>query len=287
MREIFRPLAVLVVLVVHCAYLIACSRGVETSVGATRQHAPYLVGIAATDTEELRRGLPEGAALLAGFYRAKTAPRDDLSGVRTELDRARNKVIDLRVAKSTFFALVELDGTVLRTDREPDVMSGKNLFAAFPALRSAMDGKLSVCHGNMTEASGVRGRTDGQLAMAVPVQLDGRIVGVYASGWSWSAYAYRLENALRSDIRSKLKNDNEKVPLVYVYIVVGKSVFGAPVSPEINAEAIRKQSTLEKTSGESVFSTAVEITGRDFGLSVQRAPTLGDDVAIAVLRSET
>lgn len=267
--------------------VFGCSKGTEISVGAARSHVSYLVGEVDKDIAELRKGLPEGANHLASLYRSKSPPKDDLPNVRTALDRARNQVIDLRVAKSTFFALVEPDGTVLRTDRVPDLMATKNFFTAFPATREALSGKAVETHGAMEEASAVRGRQDGQFAVAVPVTLDGQAVAVYASGWSWSAYAYRLENALRSEVRSHLKSEKDKVPLVYVYLVVESGVFGAPVSPAVSAEAIRKLEPLQKTNGSTPFSTQLEITGRDFGLAVLRAPSLGKDVAVAVLRSET
>jgi hypothetical protein len=120
----------------------------------------------------------------------------------------------------------------------------------------------------------------------VPVTVNGQVVGVYASGWSWSAYAYRLENALRSEVRSQLKSERDKLPLVYVYLVVDDAVYGAQVSPMVNAEAIRKLSPLAKTTELNVFTAALEIEGRDFGLAVRRVPSLGPNVAIAVLRSE-
>ena len=64
-------------------------------------------------------------------------------------------------------------------------------------------------------------------------------------------------------------------------------VFGAPVSPDVNARVIKETSPLAKIPATSAVSFELEITGRDFGLAVQRAPALGKDVAIAVLRSET
>jgi hypothetical protein len=246
-----------------------------------------LVDTTAADVDELRRGLPVGAAHLAALYEGKIAPQDDLAAVRSELERARGKVQDLRVAKSTFFALAELDGTVLRTDRDPDLMSGKNLFGAYPFLKPAIEGRAVEGVGTMPEASGVRGRKDIQFAMAVPVTSAGKVVGVYASGWSMSAYAYRLENALRSELRGRMKAEHDKLPLVYVYMVVEDSVYGAPVSPVVNAEAIRKLEPLKKVTGTAVFTAPLEIEGRDFGLAVRRSPSMGSNVAVAVLRSET
>ncbi|MGC4070011.1 MAG: hypothetical protein QM784_36220 [Polyangiaceae bacterium] len=274
-------------LLVLGAHVNGCSKNVDTSVSSAQQHAPMLAETVAADVAELRRGLPDGASHLATLYGSNIAPKDDLASVRTELERARGKVQDLRVAKSTFFALAELDGTVLRTDRDPDLMSGKNLFAAYPFLKGTIEGRAAEGLGSMPEATGVRGRKDVQFAMAVPVKAGGRIVGIYASGWSMSAYAYRLENALRSELRGRIKDEHDKLPLVYVYLVVEDSVYGAPVSPVVNAEAIRKLEPLKKVTGTAVFTAPLEIEGRDFGLAVRRAPSMGANVAVAVLRSET
>lgn len=122
--------------------------------------------------------------------------------------------------------------------------------------------------------------------MAAPISAGGKVKALYATGFAWSAYAYRLENALRGSVKSGL-GSNQKEPLLYVYVVVEKQAFGAPVSPEVNAQAILSHDPLGKAQGDAVYSAAIEITGRDFGLGVKRAPALGADVAVAVLRSET
>lgn len=267
--------------------LMACTRSTDTSVAQAKLHVSTLVRVSGVDVEELQKGMPEGAKVLRSLYLSQTAPKDDLGEVRKLLDRARNNVQDLRVAKSTFFALVDRDGVVLRSDREPDLMSGKNLFASFPEVRQTLEAKGVISKGSMPEAAGVKARADGQFVYAVPVVGESGVAGIYISGWSWSAYAYRLQNALISELRGAKKSEREKEPLLYVYLVVDDSVFGAPTAPTVNASAIQGLSPISKIQGSEIFATALEVTGRDFGLAVQRAPSLGSNVAIAVLRSET
>jgi hypothetical protein len=267
--------------------LVACSRSVETSIAQAKVHVSMLVTITGQDVDELQKGMPEGATQLRPLLKANIAPRDDIESVRKALDRARSHVQDLRVAKSTFFAFVDRDGTILRSDREPDVLSGKNLFTSFPETRRSLDGTAVTSRGEIPEAAGVKGRRDGQFVVSVPIALDSTVGAVYASGWSWSAYAYRLQNALLSHVRGNKKNEREKEPLLYIYLVVDDGVFGAPTAPEVNAEAIKKITPLSKVSGDAVFAAPIEVTGREFGLAVQLAPRLGQNVAIAVLRSET
>jgi hypothetical protein len=210
----------------------------------------------------------------------------DPESARRALGKARDKVPDLRVAKSTFFALVTPEGVVLRNDQEQDRMAGANFFAAFPAAKRALTEAYVETRGSMDEASEVRGRKDAQWVAAVPVKTDAGTQAVYATGFSWSAYAYRLENAARSNARGALK-EREKMPLIYVYVVVDSEVYGAPISPEVNAKVIKDQAVLDKSSPNKPLGVELEITGRSFGLAAMPVPVLGERVAIAVLRTET
>jgi hypothetical protein len=213
-------------------------------------------------------------------------PIPDAPTVREALTRTRDRVQDLRVAKSTFFALTDANGIVLRNDQRQDLMATKPIFSAFPGLRQALGEKKYVeTHGSMPEAAGVRGRADGQWVAAQPVIVDDQVRGLYVTGWSWSSYAYRLETSLRSRIRSESQGKSSE-PLLYVFLVVGQEVFGAPMSPEVDIQAIAEQNPLSKLKGESVWTVSVSITNRVYALAVQRTPVLGPDVAIAVLRSE-
>lgn len=275
----------LLTLFIAVALALACSRDKEKSPARALEHAAALAKTVETDVGEVRAGLPEGAKLLVRLVSSDKPLQDDLQAVREALERARDKVQDLRVAKSTFFALAEPSGVVLRNDQAQDSMAGKNLFESFPALRGALEGKRVETIGQMPEAARVKG-PDGQWVTAAPVLVDGKARALYVTGWSWSAYAYRLENSLRSEVRSQV-GEQGKMPLLYVYMVVTDAAYGAPVSPEVNASAIVGQKPLEKLDAAGQWSTRIEITGRDFGLAVQRTPILGEGVAIAVLRTET
>jgi hypothetical protein len=210
----------------------------------------------------------------------------DSETARKALETARNKVQDLRVAKSTFFALTDKDGNVIRNDQDQDLMAGKNIFKAFPALKQVLTGSVVETRGSMPEAAGVKGKPDAQWVIGVPVEVAGKPAAAYVSGWSWSAYAYRLESSLRGDVVSHTK-EGDKVPLLYVYVLVGGGVYGAPISPTVNGEAILKQKPLEKASAAAPFAVPLEIEGRQFGLAVVPLPAIGKDAGIAVLRSET
>jgi hypothetical protein len=276
----------LVVLFIAALTLLGCTKTGEISKQKARGHVQLLAKAAEVDVEEVRKGLPLGAKQLEKFF-AQEKPGENATEAKESLELARNRVQDLRIAKSTFFLAADKAGTILRSDLEHDALAGKNLLASFPGLSAAASGKYTEARGSMAEAAGVRGRSDGQWAAAIPVMKGADVAGIYATGWSWSAYAYRLENQLRSTVKAEAKEASSKEPLVYVYVVVEKEVFGAPISPDVNAKAIKDSGLMGRASGESVVDGAQEIEGREFGLALRRVPALGPDVAIAVVRSET
>ncbi len=251
-----------------------------------REHVESLIEIVQGDVEEVRKGMPAAVAQLTPLF-AQQAPREELAEpARKALERARDKTQDLRVAKSTFFGVTGRDGVVIRTDQEQDRMAGKPLFKVFPELKQALAGKYVETHGAMEEASGVKGKPDGQWVVAQPVKVAGETKGLYVSGWSWSAYAYRLEFHLRSKLKLAL-GEYDKMPLVYVFVVVDKTVYGAPVTSLVSQEEVGKLDPLSKLDDSGRFGTTLEITGRGYGLAVKGMPLLGKRVGIAVLRSET
>ena len=271
------------VLVPLLCSVLGCTDTGKVSAEHAKEHAKFLLRATNSDIEELKRGLPKGAVHLEAAF--KEGPPDSQTASKV-LETARNKIQDLRVAKSTFFALVAKDGTVIRNDQDQDLMAGKNMVSAYKELAQVFSGKMIEARGVMPEAAGVRGKPDAQWVVGVPIRVGGEVVGAYVSGWSWSAYAYRLETALRSDVLSKTKEVG-KVPLLYVYVLVDGQAYGAPISPEVNGEAIVKQKPLTKASANAPFSMPLEIENRQFGLAVVPVEKLGKGVGIAVLRSET
>lgn len=268
------------IFVLVSAGLVHCSRdGGQLSAERAKPLAASVARAAESDVEEIRKGLPEGSKRLAPLFE-KGEP--DAAAAREALETARAKVQDLRIAKSTFFAVVSREGIVLRNDREQDAMAGKPIFPAYPGLRAALEGGYVEARGDLPEAAGVRGRGDGQWVAAAPIRAGAEVRGLYVTGWSWSSYAYRLENHARGEVRGEGKQ-----PLVYVYVVVADQVFGAPVSPDVNGQAILALDPLGKAAPDGSFASPLTIEGRDFGLAAQKVPALGDRVAVAVLRSET
>jgi hypothetical protein len=267
--------------------LLACERTDEASAARALGHARDLASVARRDVEEIRKGLPQGAQELARRWAAGGVNLiDDGAAAREALEQARAKVQDLRVAKSTFFALAAKDGRVARNDREQDLMAGVTLFGAFPALAEAANGRYVEALGVLPEAHGVRGKPDAEWLAAVGVDVGGEIRGLYVTGWSWSSYAFRLEFSLRGRVTTEVAGKRENVPLLYAFVLVGDSVYGSPEAPEVNSQAIASKRPLASLAADGSYSGLLEITGRRFALGVQVVPELAPQVAVGVLRSE-
>ena len=269
----------------------ACTDLAKVSEGKAAAHVERLAKLTDDDVEEVRRGLPHGAKSLGRVWDGKKDPRDDPSLARYALDRVRDENRDLAVAKSTFFALTDDKGTVLRSDQEPDVLAGKSLVGSFPAMAKVLAGDAIETRGSMPETAGARSGGDEQWVAAAPVRDgQGTVRGIYASGWSMRRFAYHLEETLKHDITAEaLKAGDKKVklPLVYVFVLAGSKVYGAPITPLVNSETLEKLDLASKTAGDATFHQTIEITGRGFGLAARRAPRMGPDIGVAVLRSET
>ena len=265
---------------------LGCEDVGKKSAEQGRRHVTFLAQAAREDVAQVRRGLPEGGRELTSLFQTAFPELPAPETAREALRRTRDRIPDLSIAKSTFFAVAAPDGRVVRADTATDELAEKNIFAAFPELKQVTSKAYVETRGSMPEAAGVRGRPDAQWVAAVPVKQGDELRGAYVTGWSWSSYAYRLETSLRSSIMGETK-EGDKVPLLYVYVVVGDAAYGAPVAPVVNGKAILEQAPLAKATGEQLWSTPLEIEGRTFGLAVMRVPDLGADVAIAVLRSET
>src|SRR5882672_9832971 len=100
----------------------ACKDTAKISMTEASAHVAFLAGAVGRDVEEVRHGLPQGADLLAASWKADPSGATDLKAAADSLEAVRRKVQDLRLAKSTFFAIADDNGIVLRNDQEQDRM---------------------------------------------------------------------------------------------------------------------------------------------------------------------
>src|SRR5258708_6612066 len=134
----------------------ACTEPSKISERNAVAHVERLAKLADDDVEELRRGMPRGAPALGPVWSTHGDPQADPGSVRRALDRVRSDDHDLEIAKSTFFALSDDKGTVLRSDQEPDLLAGQSLVAGYPGLVKVLAGEPVELRGSMIETAGAR-----------------------------------------------------------------------------------------------------------------------------------
>jgi hypothetical protein len=266
---------------------IACDDTRKVSEQAAADQIARLVPLVKEDALQVRRGLPEGAKKLGGLL--EPDPGNNLASLQRTIAAARASVKDLDVAKSTFFSFADPQGVVLRSEADPDMLAGKSIFAAFPALKKAADPKSGVveAYGPMQELRGVRNGPDTAWIVAHPVKnAEGAAVGLFVTGWSFRRFAFHLQEMAKRDLTEAAEKEKKKsVPITYVFAVKGGSAYGAPLTPDVDAQAIEGLNLLEKTKN-GPFRGSVVVTGRTFGVAAQRTPELGDDAAIAIMISQ-
>jgi hypothetical protein len=294
MRRMANPRRTVLGAILAGAALVAvgggCTDSSKLSERKAAEHADRLAKLAENDVEEVRTGLPRGAKSLGQLWDGQADPKADPGAVRRAMDRVRDQDRDLTVAKSTFFALTDDRGAVMRSDQEPDVLEGKSLTGAYPDTVKVLSGGSVETVGTMAENAGARTGGDEQWVAAAPVRDRAGVVrGMYATGWSLRRFAFHLEEALKHDFMEealKAHDTRFKAPLVYVFVFVGAKVYGAPVTPLVNAQTLEAIDLVGKTADGGVLHQQIDITGRTYGLGAKRAPKLGPTAGIAVLRSE-
>lgn len=245
-----------------------------------------LLPLVERDTKQVRDGLPEGAKKIAPLL--DDEPGADLASLQRAIQKARAGVESLTFAKSTFFVFVDPKGSVLRSEADPDLAAGEVLTKAIPDMSKLAEPGAGMLEafGNVHGLRGVQSGPDLQWVVGHPVvDAAGKVKGSFVTGWSLRSYAHYLEEDTR---RYLIKSSGDKpraIPLVYVFLVRGTEAFGAPVTPDVNAEAVAKLDVASKAAAGS-FQTRVEVEGRSFLLVAKPCPALGKDVALALLLSE-
>jgi hypothetical protein len=275
-----------VLLVAACAPLLGACRDKEKELVVKMVPAlDEVLPLIERDTKQIREGLPKGAALMARHL--DEDPGSDPKGVRRAIDNARAGTEELVVAKSTFFIFVGTDGTVLRSQTEPDLPADKSITDAIPGTKKmlAADAGLVETWGYMEGLRGVNKGGDLQWVIGHPVKnKKGEVLGAFLTGLSMRKYAEYLENHVKIHLQKQLEDPTKPIPLVYTFVVKGKTAYGGPVTPDENATAVGELDLPAKTKG-GVFQGVVTLDERRFLVAAKPAPSLGDDVVIAVLMS--
>lgn len=267
--------------------LSGCDDVKKLSEKEAAEEVERIAPVVKADVEQLRAGVPAGAAKLA----EKTDP--DTLGSNPALQKAiaqsRAQVKELDTAKATFFAMTDATGMVLRSEADLDLLANHNVLAAFPTLKKALDPASGTVEafGEMAEMRGLKTGQDLAWVLVHPLKDPKGVKGLFVTGWSFRKYAAYLDDQARRHLEAaSAKAEKKTVPIAYVFILKGTKAYGSPLlSADVNAQAIEGLGVLEKTAA-GPYKGNLEITGRTFGVAAQRAPELGDDAAVVVLLSE-
>jgi hypothetical protein len=267
--------------------LAGCKDKGKQSAQAAADNVAALVVLAQKDVEEIERGLPQGAKLMTPLV-DKREPLEP-PAVRQKLLKTHREVPDLNISKSTFYALADEKGVAVRNDLEVDTMAGQNLAQVFPDLAKALAGGGAFVEttGAFATSTTPQGPDRDWIAAAPIPRTDGTVGGLLVTGWTYRRFAYHLQEQMKHDLGEALlkAKDTGKLPVLYVALFDKSGVYSALQTPQVNEKALEAEKPYEKTSG-GPTQGLLTITDREFGYAAARAPKLGPDVGIVVLRSE-
>lgn len=278
--------------------VVACRDKAQESAAEATQNVKLLVETTEKDVSEVERGLPEGAKKISEILTKELGkdvdPKSNGPAVKAALLKMRRDVPDLGIAKSTFFALTDDKGIAIRNDLENDSMAGKDLLNAWPGLKPAANekGGYVATTGQFPGVPSQYG-ADKEWVAAVPVKRqDGSTMGILVTGWTYRRFAFHLQDVVKRELQNKLmrENDKGKLPILYVGLFDKEHVYGAaapgtPPFPAVNEKALEQAGLVEKTAN-GPAQGVIKITERDFGWAAARAPKLGPDLGVVLLRSE-
>jgi hypothetical protein len=268
------------------ASLIGCTDRGKLAQDAASEAVDVALGLTTRDTDQVRKGMPEGVKVLE--KRLPADPVGDRMQVEQAIKAARENVDSLINAKSTFFSYAGADGVVLRSEVQIDELAEKNIFTVYPALKQALEpgAGLVEAYGEMDALRGVRKGNDTAwvVAHAVGGGEGGKPRGLFLSGWSLRHYAGVLQLAMRSHFDDKAKGAQKTSEAVHahVFILKGRGTYGDPEAPDENTNEVQSLDILPKL-GSGEFRALKEFDKRTWGIVGKKAPQLGDDAALVGL----
>jgi hypothetical protein len=266
--------------------LAGCKDAAKESAARAAEDVEALSSLVDKDIAEIERGLPEGGRRLAPLVAHGADPKQDVALVRRSLLRMRRDVMDLNMAKSTFFALADPSGLAIRNDLEEDVMAGQNLLAIFPALAKAKEGFVTTT--GVFPNAGSKNGPDEDWVAGLPVRRDDGSAGaLLVTGWTYRYFARHLQESLKDRLaeQAKAAGNEGRTPVFYVAVFDPSGVYSAPLTPPVDEKALSEQDLPGKTTGGAAQGT-LTITDRAFGFAARRTPRLAPNTGIVVLRSE-
>jgi hypothetical protein len=283
---------------VAAGVMAACGRGADPAAGrAAAAKAAEHVNEGREGVERLAHGFTDvmtkvaramGPAVAEPGNVARGRPRllHDMHDDRTEVGR------DLTLYPTWFLAAVGTDGKGIAGDRAPeqDFIPGKDLAAAFPCVRAALQGTGGTCVGEMASGEGQTPRV--YLVAAQPTRaaeggpINGAVVGTITYG--------RLAKAVRELLNLRVGRDRVQLYVGFSYdgrvIPSGtrdNDVAAAYLVPDSLLPRVPRDLDAQVTAGHGAATfTFSENDGQmQWGAAAGRVPSLGDRTSLLVFRT--
>jgi hypothetical protein len=166
-------------------------------------------------------------------------------------------------------------------------MAGQDLAKLFPGISKAVGGEYVETTGSFGGPPTANGPDKDWLA-AAPIKTDqGKVAGLFVTGWSYRRFASHLQQVLKESLQSALRQsgDRGKMPVFYVAVFDASGVYSERTTPKVDEQALADAKLVDATKA-GPYQGTVTITDRAFGYAAKRTPKLGDETGIVVLRSE-
>lgn len=239
------------------------------------------------------RALPNAAASLATKLGEKNIVPTEGALISAAFTDVRDRTDDLRSAKRSYYAVVDVNGEIVAVDDPNWLVVGRKAAVAFPALSDVLAGRAKYAAG-----AGRYGGADPEALTffeASPILREGKPIGALIAAWEVHEAAEDLQRQLQTElamktvkpkVRAKAKDKYQLVldtPDLWVAIFDDKYVWlqdGAPQPLEDGAKSIG----LHGKTASGAWTGTFDVLNRGWGAAAKRFPSLGPNVGLAVLR---
>lgn len=283
---------------VAASVIAACNKGPDPAVGrANAAKATEHVNEGREGIERLTRGFTEVMTKVAREMSPAVADTGNVARVRNRLlhdmhDDRTEVGRDLTLYPTWFIAAVGADGKGIAGDRAPeqDFIPGRDLGAAFPCVRAALQGTGGTCVGEMSSGEGQAPRV--YLVSAQPTRateggaVTGAVVGTITYG--------RLAKAVRELLNLRVGRDRVQLYVGFSYggriIPSGtrdNDVAAAYLVPDTLLPRVPRDLDARVSQGNGAATFTFDENGgqTQWGAAAGRISVLGDHTSLLVFRT--
>jgi hypothetical protein len=251
--------------------------------------------LAERHVDAIARALPVAGEALGAKFGDKVIAPTEAAAIGPMFDELRNKTDDLRSAKRSYYAIVDLGGEIVWVDDPNWLVIGRKASVAFGKLDGVLTGKEKYAAG-----AGRYGGADPEaltLFEAAPIVRAGKPIGGLICAWEIHEAAEDMQRQLQTElamktvkpkVRAKAKDKYQLVldtPDLWVAAFNDKYAWLQEGAPQPLEDATKALGLHGKTAN-GAWSGTFDVLNRGWGAAAKRIPSLGEGIGIAVLRHE-